>query len=118
MNQGMKYICHSPKSLQQPFINLSTPLESPRRAAGIWSMTNFCFPPASRYNFAVFAGHTRKNTLFGGVTVATPHCGYMVSDEFLFFTYFLVQFCFFGMTYLKNTLFLHPHDARVHVLQT
>ena len=49
----------------------------------------------------------------------TSHCGFMVSDEFLFFTYFLVQFCFFGMTCLKNTLFFtRPHDASVHVLQT
>ena len=68
----MKSRGHSPKSMQWPFTNLSTPLESPRRAAGLWSLTNFCFSPASGYNFAVFAGHAWKNTLFGGVTVGTP----------------------------------------------
>ena len=51
--------CHgqSREMLDKPFLNLSTPLESPRRAAGTWSLTHLWFSTASGHKIAIFEGH-------------------------------------------------------------
>ena len=54
---GYEILSPLPKVVAAAVYYSEQQLESPRRAEGIWSLTIFCFSPASRYNFAVFAGH-------------------------------------------------------------